>query len=342
VEHREVAVREPEEGEIKEHIMEELLRVEELKTHFIYRDYVHKAVDGVSFSIRGGRSLGIVGESGSGKSITSLSIIRLLPGPGKIVSGRMLFEGRNLPDLSEKEMRDIRGRDVAMIFQDPLTALNPVLTVGAQIAENILLHEAVSRKEAMERTARLMEMVSIPYGRSRMKDYPHQFSGGMRQRVMIAMALACNPRFLIADEPTTALDVTIQAQIMELIGNLTRERAMSMLLITHNLGLVKRVCEEVAVMYLGTIVESSPTGNLFSCPLHPYTQGLLDSIPRLKSIRGGKLLPIPGHPPSPRMRPGGCVFHTRCGRKIENRCDCSEPPCVEPEKGHQVKCFLYA
>jgi len=202
--------------------MEELLLVEELKTHFIYRDYVHKAVDGVSFSIRGGRSLGIVGESGSGKSITSLSIIRLLPRPGKMVSGRLLFEGRTLSDLSEKEMRTIRGRDIAMIFQDPLTALNPVLTVGAQIAENILMHEKISRKEAMERTALLMDMVRIPCGRSRLKDYPHQFSGGMRQRVMIAMALACNPRLLIADEPTTALDVTIQAQIMELIANLIR------------------------------------------------------------------------------------------------------------------------
>ncbi len=321
--------------------MEELLLVEELKTHFIYRDYVHKAVDGVSFSIRGGRSLGIVGESGSGKSITSLSIIRLLPRPGKMVSGRLLFEGRTLSDLSEKEMRTIRGRDIAMIFQDPLTALNPVLTVGAQIAENILMHEKISRKEAMERTALLMDMVRIPCGRSRLKDYPHQFSGGMRQRVMIAMALACNPRLLIADEPTTALDVTIQAQIMELIANLIRERTMSMLLITHNLGLVKKVCEEVAVMYLGTIVESSDTENLFVSPLHPYTQGLLSSIPRLKGAGGERLIPIQGQPPSPRMRPEGCVFHTRCNKKIAHRCDRDDPPCVEAEKGHKVRCFLY-
>jgi oligopeptide/dipeptide ABC transporter ATP-binding protein len=327
---------------MKGRLMEELIHLEELRTSFIYPDYVHKAVDGVSFSIREGRSLGIVGESGSGKSITSLSIIRLLPRHGHIVSGTITFAGRDIRALSERDMRTLRGRDIAMIFQDPLTALNPVLTVGAQIAENILMHEKVTTREARERTCSLMEMVRIPYGHKRIKDYPHQFSGGMRQRVMIAMALACNPRFLIADEPTTALDVTIQAQIMELIGTLTRERNMSMLLITHNLGIVKRVCEEVAVMYMGTVVESSATEDLFLNPCHPYTQGLLSSIPRLKREGAERLHPIPGHPPSPRMRPEGCVFHTRCQRKIENCCNRQVPPEIEVEKGHRVKCLLYA
>jgi len=322
--------------------MEELLRVEELKTHFITREYVLKAVDGVSFSINKGGSLGIVGESGSGKSITSLSIMKLIPRPGKIVSGAVYFSGRDLLGLSEKEMRKLRGKDISMIFQDPLTALNPVLTVGTQVSESLFMHEDISHKEARERTIEMLDMVQIPSARQRLGDYPHQFSGGMRQRVMIAMALACKPRFLIADEPTTALDVTIQAQIMSLLENLSENSRMALLLITHNLGIVRKVCNDIAVMYSGTILEASETSALFDNPLHPYTCGLLNSLPRLKGDRQKMLVPIDGQPPSPQDRPPGCVFHPRCPRKINDLCEKEAPPMKEAEKNHQVRCFLYA
>jgi oligopeptide/dipeptide ABC transporter ATP-binding protein len=321
--------------------MDALLSVQDLRTHFITREYVLKAVDGVDFSIPRGGTLGIVGESGSGKSITSLSLMRLISPPGKIVSGSIVFDGRDLLTLSEREMQKMRGKDMAMIFQDPLTALNPVLTIGYQVSENILMHERISRKEAEKRTVELLDMVRIPSARKRLRDFPHQFSGGMRQRVMIAMALACKPRFLIADEPTTALDVTIQAQIMELVGSLTKSLGMALLLITHNLGLVKKSCVESAVMYSGTIMEKSSTEDLFRSPLHPYTQGLLNSLPRLRGARGERLIPIDGQPPSPLERPSGCVFHPRCPKRIENRCQTESPLLREVGPGRRVRCHLY-
>jgi oligopeptide/dipeptide ABC transporter ATP-binding protein len=321
--------------------MEELLRVEELKTYFETRDFFIRAVDGVSFSIRKGGSLGIVGESGSGKSMTSLSIIRLVPRPGKIVSGSIYFDGRDLLTLPEKEMRKLRGKDIAMIFQDPLTALNPVLTIGKQVAENLFMHEEITSKEAFRRTVELLEMVQIPAARKRISDYPHQFSGGMRQRVMIAMALACKPRFLIADEPTTALDVTVQAQIIGLLQKLARDMHMALLLITHNLGIVRKICEDILVMYSGIVVESSPSDRLLEQPLHPYTQGLLNSIPRLKSRSFQKLVPIDAQPSSSQALSSGCVFHPRCSKIIRGLCDNEIPPFTVYEDGHCVRCFLY-
>lgn len=322
--------------------MEELLHVEDLKTYFITRDFLIKAVDGVSLSIGRGRSLGIVGESGSGKSITSLSIIRLVPRPGKIVSGSIRFDDKELLSLPEREMRKLRGKEIAMIFQDPLTALNPVLTVGMQISENLFMHEALTAAQVKQKTIELLEMVQIPSARSRLSEYPHQFSGGMRQRVMIAMALACSPRFLIADEPTTALDVTIQSQIMDLLQNLARDFHMALLLITHNLGIVSQACDDILVMYAGVILERSPVGKIFDMPLHPYTQGLLNSIPRLRQSQAGRLIPIEGQPPSPQRRPCGCPFHPRCSRRIAELCEKETPLLEEVESGRLVRCFLYS
>jgi oligopeptide/dipeptide ABC transporter ATP-binding protein len=320
--------------------MDLLLSVSDLRTHFITRDYVHKAVDGVSFSIERGGSLGMVGESGSGKSLTSLSILRLVPPPGRIVSGEILFNGVSLLEKSERQMRELRGKEIAMIFQDPLTALNPVLTVGAQIEENLQMHGKVSSKEARRRAVEVMEMVKIPCAAKRISDYPHQFSGGMRQRVMIAMALICNPHFLIADEPTTALDVTIQAEIMELLRDLQQRFTMAVLLITHNLGLVVQACRHCAVMYAGIIVESGQTGALFRRPLHPYTQGLINSMPRVRGERGERLSAIEGQPPG-RERPSGCVFHPRCPSRIAGLCETEAPPEFTIEEGHYGRCWLY-
>lgn len=322
--------------------MEELLHVEDLKTYFITRDFLIKAVDGVSLSIGRGRSLGIVGESGSGKSITSLSIIRLVPHPGKIVSGSIRFDGKELLSLPEREMRKLRGKEIAMIFQDPLTALNPVLTVGMQISENLFMHEALTAAQVKQKTIELLEMVQIPSAKNRLSEYPHQFSGGMRQRVMIAMALACSPRFLIADEPTTALDVTIQSQIMDLLQNLARDLHMALLLITHNLGIVSQACDDILVMYAGVVLERSPVGKIFEMPLHPYTQGLLNSIPRLRQSQAGRLIPIEGQPPSPQRRPCGCPFHPRCSRRIAELCEKETPLLEEVESGRLVRCFLYS
>ncbi|MDQ7822992.1 MAG: ABC transporter ATP-binding protein [Candidatus Eremiobacteraeota bacterium] len=320
---------------------DELLKVEGLRICFITRESTLKAVDDVTFSLGKGGTLGIVGESGSGKSITSLSLMKLVPRPGKVVKGSIFFDGLDLVALPEEKMRKMRGKALSMIFQDPLTALNPVLSIGDQIAENILMHEKVSRHEALERTSALLEMVRIPCGRKRLRDYPHQFSGGMRQRVMIAMALACSPRLLIADEPTTALDVTVQAEIMRLLGELRENFQMALLLITHNLGLVRQTCSSLAVMYAGTIQEQGETEALFSTPLHPYTQGLLNSIPRLRGEEKGRLVPIEGHPPSPAEQIGGCLFHPRCAFRIKGLCESESPPVVEAEQGHSVKCFLY-
>lgn len=321
-------------------VMDTLLNVSDLRTHFITREYVHKAVDGVNLSIEHGGSLGLVGESGSGKSLTSLSILRLVPPPGKIVSGEILFNGENLLARSEKQMRALRGREIAMIFQDPLTALNPVITVGSQIEENLLMHEKVSKKEAHSRVVEVMEMVRIPYAEKRISDYPHQFSGGMRQRVMIAMALICRPHFLIADEPTTALDVTIQAEIIELLKDLQSSFRMAVLLITHNLGLVMQLCRHCAVMYAGSIVESGETGALFRRPLHPYTQGLINSMPKVKGRSETRLSAIEGQPPG-RERPPGCVFHPRCPKRIDNLCERDVPPPFQAEEGHYGRCWLY-
>ncbi len=290
-----------------------LLQVKDLRTYFYTPDGVVKAVDGVSFDLQPGETLGIVGESGCGKSVTALSIMRLIPTPpGRIVTGQVLFDGEDLLQKDPDEMRRIRGRRIAMVFQDPMTSLNPVLTVGRQISEALELHLHLDRGAAHRRTIELLDMVGIPSARQRVNDYPHQFSGGMRQRVMIAMALSCNPQLLIADEPTTALDVTIQAQILELLKNLTREFHTAVMLITHNLGVVAGMCNRVLVMYAGHIVEEAPTDLLFEQPAHPYTLGLLRSVPRLDEARKERLVPIEGLPPDLINLPPGCPFAPRC------------------------------
>jgi oligopeptide transport system ATP-binding protein len=293
--------------------MPPILEVKDLRTYFHTQDGVVKAVDGVSFYVEKGETLGIVGESGSGKSVTSLSVMRLIPSPpGQIASGQILFNGDDLLKLSEDEMRDIRGGDIAMIFQDPMTSLNPVLTIGRQITESLELHLRMTGKEARNRAVELLQMVGIPSPDKRLDDYPHQFSGGMRQRVMIAMALSCNPQVLIADEPTTALDVTIQAQILELIKELQQELEMAVIVITHDLGVVAGMTDRINVMYAGKVVEDGPTDQIFADPRMPYTIGLLQSIPRLDEERGHKLQPIRGLPPDVVDLPVMCPFAPRC------------------------------
>ncbi len=314
-----------------------LIKVEDLRTYFYTEDGVVPAVDGVSFSIESGKTLGLVGESGCGKSVTSLSIMRLIPPPGRIVGGKILFDGINLLDLPESEMRRIRGNKISMIFQEPMTSLNPVFTVGSQIAEAIQLHQGLDKNSAMERAVEMMRLVGIPSPELRVKDYPHQLSGGMRQRVMIAMALACNPRLLIADEPTTALDVTIQAQILELIKELREKLGMSVLLITHNLGVVAETADNVAVMYAGRIVEYGTVRDIFKNPLHPYTWGLLQAIPRLDTDRE-RLLTIEGTVPDMLSLPSGCKFAPRC-MFVQPRCEDSEPPLEEIASGHFSRCW---
>ena len=301
------------------------------------------AVEGVSFYLDRGELLGLVGESGCGKSITALSIMRLVAPPGKIVAGEILFEGRDLLKLSNAEMRDMRGNDVAMIFQDPMTSLNPVFTVGEQIAEALRLHRKLSRKQARAAAADAMREVAIPDPELRVNDYPHQLSGGMRQRVMIAMALACDPKVLIADEPTTALDVTIQAQILELLDNLRRTRDLAVLLITHDLGVVAEVADRVAVMYTGKIVEESPVNELFARPKHPYTEGLLRSVPKLTAkdvARKTRLQTIEGTVPRPTALPPGCHFEPRCPYRMP-RCRDAEIPLYQAMEGVTVRCVLF-
>ena len=301
------------------------------------------AVEGVSFYLDRGELLGLVGESGCGKSITALSIMRLVAPPGKIVAGEILFEGRDLLKLSNAEMRSMRGNDVAMIFQDPMTSLNPVFTVGEQIAEALRLHRKLSRKDARAAAVEAMREVSIPDPELRVNDYPHQLSGGMRQRVMIAMALACDPKVLIADEPTTALDVTIQAQILELLNNLRRTRDLAVLLITHDLGVVAEVADRVAVMYTGKIVEESPVDELFARPKHPYTEGLLRSVPKLTAkdvARKSRLQTIEGTVPRPTALPPGCHFEPRCPYRMP-RCREEEIPLYPSGPGVTVRCVLY-
>jgi len=324
-------------------LMPHLLEVKNLQTHFPTRAGLVRAVNDVSFYLDRGELLGLVGESGCGKSITALSIMRLIAPPGKIVAGEITFAGKDLLTLSEAEMRAIRGDDIAMIFQDPMTSLNPVFTVGEQIAEALRLHRKLSRKDARDAAIAAMREVSIPDPARRIDDYPHQLSGGMRQRVMIAMALACDPRLLIADEPTTALDVTIQAQILELLDGLRKTRELAVLLITHDLGVVAEVAERVAVMYTGKIVEESPVDELFTRPKHPYTEGLLRSVPKLTAadvIRKERLATIEGTVPRPTDLPPGCHFAPRCPYRL-SRCTEGEIPLYDLGGDVQVRCVLH-
>jgi len=320
-----------------------LLEVDELKTYFFTRDGIVRAVDGLSFSVGRGEVLAIVGESGCGKSVTSLSILRLIASPpGRTVAGRVVFEGRDLLQLSEPEMRKIRGDAISMVFQEPMTSLNPVLTIGHQIAEVLVLHRGASREGAMQRAVEMLRMVRIPEPERRVAQYPHELSGGMRQRVMIAMALACEPRLLIADEPTTALDVTIQAQILDLLRELKERTGAAIVLITHDLGVVAEMAQRVVVMYAGRKVEEAPVAELFERPRHPYTRGLLDSIPKLGAASGGggatRLSEILGTVPSLAEPIVGCAFAPRCGYAT-TRCRSDYPPLEEKVPGHHAACW---
>jgi len=317
-----------------------LLTVENLRTYFYTEEGIVKAVDGVSFTLPPGGTLGIVGESGSGKSVTALSIMRLVPSPGRIIGGELLFDGQRLLEKSEKEMREIRGNRISMIFQDPMTSLNPVLTVGEQVIETIMLHQKLHRREAWLKAVEILELVKIPRARDRVKDYPHQFSGGMRQRVMIAIALACHPRLLIADEPTTALDVTIQAQIIDLMKEIKKELNTAIILITHNLGLVAELCQKVLVMYAGDLMEYTDIQTIFQDPKHPYTWGLLQSLPRLDRQRSQRLEQIEGQPPSLIKLPPGCPFHPRC-QYGKAECRKEKPELIKVSSDHLVSCWLY-
>jgi len=315
-----------------------LLSVNDLRVQFwTQRGTVH-AVNGVSFDVAPGETLGIVGESGCGKSVTSLAILGILPRAGRVSSGEALFEGRDLLGRSDAELRRIRGREIAMIFQDPMTSLNPVLTIGRQIREALETHMGMTRKEAQARAVELLVQVGIPEARRRTGDYPHQFSGGMRQRAMIAMALACEPKLLIADEPTTALDVTIQAQILDLLRGLVAERNTALIMITHDLGVVAGMCDRVNVMYGGTIVETGGAEDVFRSPRHPYTLGLLQSVPRLDTPRGRKLHPIEGAPRDMLGPPAACPFAPRCAYEVEQS-RLEVPALVEVAPGHRVACF---
>jgi oligopeptide transport system ATP-binding protein len=317
-----------------------VLEVKDLKTYFYTPDGVVKAVNGVSYSLNDGEALGLVGESGCGKTVSALSLMRLIPTPpGRIVEGEVNFDGRNLVQVSDEEIRRVRGNDIAMIFQDPMTSLNPVLTVGRQISEALELHKGMNKSEARQKTIELLELVGIPSAHTRVDDYPHQFSGGMRQRVMIAMALSCDPKVLLADEPTTALDVTIQAQILDILKRLRRELGMAVILITHDLGVVAGLADKINVMYAGYIVESAAADELFKNPRHPYTLGLLRSIPRIDEPRREKLVPIEGLPPDLIDAPPGCPFQPRCPYAIDRCVD--ENPSLEPvSRGHTIACWV--
>lgn len=317
-----------------------ILEVKGLKTHFHTKRGISKAVDGIDFSLRKGETLGIVGESGCGKSITSLSILRLIPSPpGRIAEGQILFKDRDLVTLPEKEMRKIRGNEISMIFQEPMTSLNPVIPVGEQIAEALRLHQKMGRKEAMAKAVEMLQLVGIPSPEKRAKQEPFQLSGGMRQRVMIAMALACTPEVLIADEPTTALDVTIQAQILELIKDLQQKLGMGVILITHDLGVVAETCDTVAVMYAGNIIEHASTKDIFANPKHPYTRGLLESLPKINEDQE-ELKTIEGSVPSAYNMPEGCRFASRCPFR-EEICLQKRPDLVEQSDGTKVRCWMY-
>jgi oligopeptide/dipeptide ABC transporter ATP-binding protein len=318
--------------------MGKLLEVNDLKTYFFMDEGTAKAVDGVSFEVDKGETLGLVGESGCGKSVSALSIMRLIPRPpGRIVNGRITLNGNNLLELNEEKMREIRGNEISMIFQEPMTSLNPVYTCGNQIEEAIILHQKVSKKTARAKAIEMLQLVGIPAPEQRVREYPHQLSGGMRQRVMIAMALSCNPSLLLADEPTTALDVTIQAQILRLLEKLQQELHMAVIIITHDLGVIAEVADQVAVMYAGKIMEYAKVHGIFNTPLHPYTQGLLKSIPKLTETRD-RLMVIPGVVPNPLNFPQGCKFNPRCPLAIPE-CREKEPDIRELAPGHLVRCI---
>ncbi len=318
--------------------MSPLLSVEDLRVEFWTQRGTVYAVNGVSFEIAAGETLGIVGESGSGKSVTALAVLGILARSGRVTGGRAVFEGRDLIGLGDRELRRIRGRDVAMIFQDPMTSLNPVLRIGRQIRESLETHLGLDRKQSEARVVELLEQVGIPKARDRAGDYPHQFSGGMRQRAMIAMALACEPKLLIADEPTTALDVTIQAQILDLLRSVIAERDTALVLITHDLGVVAGMCERVHVMYAGMVVEAGSAEAVFATPRHPYTFGLLQSVPRLDTPRGRPLRPIEGAPRDMLRLPSACPFAPRCAYEVEKSRQ-EVPPLLEIAPGHKVACF---
>ncbi|MFF2184438.1 ABC transporter ATP-binding protein [Streptomyces sp. NPDC058155] len=317
-----------------------LLEVRDLQVEFHTRDGVVKAVNGVSYSVDAGETLAVLGESGSGKSVTAQAIMGILDmPPGRITGGEVLFKEQDLLRLKEDRRRKIRGADMAMIFQDALSSLNPVLSVGAQLGEMFIVHRGTSRKEARAKSVELMDRVRIPAAKERVNDYPHQFSGGMRQRIMIAMAMALEPSLIIADEPTTALDVTVQAQVMELLGELRREFDMGLILITHDLGVVADVADKIAVMYAGRIVESAPVHDIYKAPAHPYTRGLLDSIPRLDQ-KGRELYAIKGLPPNLQRIPAGCAFNPRCPR-AQDICRTDVPPLFEVDENRRSACFFW-
>jgi oligopeptide transport system ATP-binding protein len=317
-----------------------LLEVRDLRVQFNTYDGLVRAVDGVSFSVPRARTLGIVGESGSGKTVANLAVMGLIPKPpGIIPSGQALFQGQDLMGLNREQMRRIRGRRIAMIFQDPMTSLNPFLRISTQMTEAMELHLGLGRKQALDRAVELLEKAGIPAAARRISSYPHQFSGGMRQRVMIAMALSCGPDLLIADEPTTALDVTIQAQILELLKSLQEQTGTGIILITHDLGIVAGMCHEICVMYAGRIVEQAATEDLFARPMHPYTLGLLRSLPRLDADAKDKLTPIPGLPPDLIRTPPGCSFEPRCAFRIE-KCKTQAPPLMDIEPGRRSACWV--
>jgi peptide/nickel transport system ATP-binding protein len=329
--------------EVPRAAVEPVLQIADLKTWFFTRDGVVRAVDGVSFHVLPGETLAIVGESGCGKSVTALSILRLIPSPsGRIVSGAIRFAGRDLLDLSEAQLRAVRGNEISMIFQEPMTSLNPVLTIGRQIAETLILHQGLDRRAALAKAVDMLRLVHIPEARRRIGQYPHQLSGGMRQRVMIAMALACNPKLLIADEPTTALDVTIQAQILDLMRELKQKIDAAIVLITHDLGVVAEMAQRVVVLYAGHMAEQAPVGALFRRPLHPYTKGLLNSVPRLGASlereHPRRLAEIPGTVPSLREAIPGCAFAARCAFATDI-CHRRMPAFEEKEPGHFAACF---
>ncbi|WP_449539470.1 ABC transporter ATP-binding protein [Ferdinandcohnia sp. Marseille-Q9671] len=320
--------------------MAALLEVKNLKTHFFKKKAVIPAVDGVDLTINKGETLAIVGESGSGKSITSLSIMKLVPSPaGKIVEGEIILDGRNLVELSESEMCKVRGNEISMIFQEPMTSLNPVLTVGEQITEVLMYHQKMSKVEATKKAIEMLELVGFSRAAELINDYPHRLSGGMRQRVMIAIAMSCNPKLLIADEPTTALDVTIQAQILDLMKDLSHKFDTSILLITHDLGVVSEVADRIVVMYGGQVVEQSPVDDLFDEPLHPYTVGLMNSIPAIDG-EIERLQSIEGNVPSPENMPKGCRFAPRCSKAFD-RCFAEQPQLKQMGQDRAVRCFLY-
>ncbi len=322
-----------------------ILELRDLKTHFHTPDGVVKAVDGVTYSLNAGETLGVVGESGCGKSVTALSILRLIPEPPGQISGEgIFFEGKDLTKMNTKELRHIRGNEISMIFQEPMTSLNPVFTVGFQIAEAVMLHQELGKKDAYDKAVEMLDLVGIPLPRQRVREYPHQLSGGMRQRVMIAMALSCNPRILLADEPSTPLDVTIQAQILDLMSKLKDELGTAIIMITHDLGLIAETCKRVVVMYAGKVVEEDSVEEIFANPMHPYTIGLLGSIPKLRTSSAaaeqGRLEEIPGIVPSLHRLPTGCTFNPRCP-KVFGMCAESEPELKELSPGHFARCFFH-